>query len=174
MTDFPRAVVSDFTEISDVTVESPLFAFARALGWGTLAGSVPAIVLIMLPIVAVLIDGQGMDSSALYLMIISLTVSGAITLAAMVVLGLPLTAFLKSRGKECPRIYALCGLLAGAVIPFAICLAFGSWEAGAFFAIIGMLAGFATALSWGRWRASLRPVEPLPATHKNPFHDMIY
>ena len=42
----------------------------------------------MLPIIALLIDGEGMDSSALYLMIIPLIVSGAITLAAMVVLGL--------------------------------------------------------------------------------------
>lgn len=174
MTDFTQSTVSDFTEISDISVDEPLFAFARALGWGTLAGSAPAIVFIMLPIIALLIDGEGMDSSALYLMIIPLIVSGAITLAAMVVLGLPLTAFLKSRGKECPRIYALCGLAAGAIIPFAICLALGSWEAGLFFAIFGTPAGFATALSWGRWRASLRPVEPPQTTHENPFHDMIY
>ena len=174
MTDLKQAAVSDFTEITDITVDEPLFAFARALIWGTLAGSAPGIVLFMLPIVAVLIDHQGLDSSALYLMIIPLIVSGAITLAAMVVLGLPLTAFLKSRGKECPRIYAVCGSIAGAAIPFAICLAFGSWEAGLFFACFGMIAGTTTALSWGRWRASIRATQPPAPTHENPFHDMIY
>ena len=172
MSKFNRYNPSVFSEFPVYSGHRLFVAFWYSVGVGTLAGGgVPAIIFIPLALSA-MAEGGGL--AELFIPFVPLVFTGSIVLPAAIVIGLPLTAILKSQGKECPRIYALCGLLAGAVIPFAIGLAFGSWEAGAFFAIFGMLAGFATALSWGRWRASLRPVEPPPATHKNPFHDMIY
>ena len=125
----------------------------------------------VLPFLIALSDGDGFDPQGLSLVFVSLLVSGTITLVGMVAIGLPMTAILARRGKESPRIYAACGAGTGALLPLAACVALGSWAAGFFLAVFGMTAGTAAALSWGRWRRSLRR-DATPC--ENPFHDMIY
>ena len=163
--------ISVITEITDHCGEGALFAFTRAWALGALAAAVPAAFLFVLPFLISLFDGDGFDPQGLTLLLVPLLVCGTITLVGMVAIGLPVTAILARRVKESPRIYAACGAVAGAFLPLAICLALGSWEAGLFFAVFGTIAGTTAALSWGRWRMSLRH-DATP--RENPFHDMIY
>ena len=162
---------SVITEMTDNGGERALFAFTRAWMFGTFAAALPAVLLFAVPFSVALFDIGGFDPQALTLLLVPVLVSGSVTLAGMVAIGLPLTAILARRGRECPRIYVACGSGAGAFLPLALCLVLGSWGAGLFFAVFGMLAGTTAALSWGRWRISLRhDAKP----RENPFHDMIY
>ena len=163
--------ISVITAMPDSGGERALFAFTRAWALGTFAAAAPAALLFVPPFLVALLGNGGFDPQGLTLLVIPLLVSGSVTLVGMVVIGLPLTKILARRGSECPMTYAACGAGAGAILPLAVCLALGSWEAGFFFAVFGMLAGFTTALSWGRWRMALRHN---PTPRENPFHDMIY
>lgn len=99
--------------------------------------------------------------------------TAGVTLAAMVLVGLPLTAALQRTGRECWRTYTLLGLLFGALIPFAYILAIdGAWEPAAFFAVPGMLAGTAAGYSWGRWRRAC--TERSRTDRENPIHDLLF
>ena len=172
MSKYNRDRVSVFSEIPVYSGHRRFVAFWYSVGVGTLAGGgIPAIISIPLAVMA-MADGVGL--AGLFIPFVPLVFTGSFVLPAAIVIGLPLTAILKSQGKECPRIYAFCGLIAGAAIPLSFTLAFGGWEPGLFFAVFGMLAGLATALSWGRWRKSLRQDAAPGDLTENPFHDMIY
>ncbi|MGB3795741.1 MAG: hypothetical protein WA957_05500, partial [Alteraurantiacibacter sp.] len=81
------------------------------------------------------------------------------------------------------KYYARCGMIAGALLPFAVLtlLGFGLEMIGVavFLGVFGAMAGRMSGTVWGDFRQSLYEVETLgeadgrdPAT--NPFHDMIH
>ena len=173
--------ISEITEISEyMRVAANIRVFSIALLRGTLAGGGPAALILAVPFFAVMVDSGSFDTSSLFLIAVPFLAAGAITLAAMMVIGLPLTAILKRLGKECARTYAISGLSLGILIPLVICAAVGSMEAGLFFAVFGMMAGGATALTWGRWREE-RAEETRNAGYaqsaakrSNPIHDLVH
>ena len=172
MNKYDRHNLSVFSEFPVYSGHRRFVAFWYSVGVGTLAGGgIPAIIFVPLAILAI-VDSAGL--AALFIPLVPLVFTGSIVLPAAIFIGLPLTAILKCQGKECPRIYAFCGLFAGAALPLSLSIALGGWEPGLFFAIFGMLAGFTTALSWGRWRRSLRDTAAREELPENPFHDMIY
>ncbi len=133
-----------------------LAAFARAVGWGTLAGAAPYLVLFMIPL-AFTYWGDGSIADIAILFAYPLAVSGAMVLGSAVLFGLPLTAILSRDPKEDASIYGLAGFGLGAAVPAAVILILGGEWGGeiVFFAIPGAFAGLVTGLGWGRWREAL-------------------
>lgn len=135
-----------------------LQAFARAVGWGTLAGAAPVTVLLFIPLALTLMDGAGGLGDMALLLVWPLMLSGAMVLGSAVLFGLPLTAILASREREDGGTYAMAGLALGALVPTMIV----TWLAGEFngealfFALPGAFAGLVTGTSWGRWREAQR------------------
>jgi|GEM_PF-1458297 len=171
MTADPQAPISDFTEMTDGRLRGPMAAFLRALLAGTLAGGLPMLVF-SLPLASAALEG-GLETWAFALMPIWIT--AIITLAAMLIIGLSLTAVLHRFSRECWHTYTACGVIFGAAIPFLTLLIMdGSWESGLFFAAPGALAGTACGFVWGRWRRAVAAAKT-PSDHPtNPYHDMIY
>lgn len=137
-------------------MKAAIFAFARTVGWGALAGAAPYMGLLTIPM-ALFTAADGNIFGAAYLMVVPLIVSGPIVLGSAIVFGLPLTAVLSRGRHESEKGYALLGLGLGAVIPAAVLLALGDGLGGAllFVAIPGAFAGFVTGSKWGRWREAL-------------------
>jgi hypothetical protein len=132
-------------------------AFARAVGWGTLAGAAPDTALFIVPLVAAGI-GEGEIGMTLVVLTYPLLLSVAFVLSGAVLFGLPLTAILSRQAQEHGGTYALAGLVLGAVMPPAIIwLLAGEVRGGEalFFALPGAFAGLVTGTSWGRWREAI-------------------
>lgn len=131
-------------------------AFARAVGWGTVAGAAPYTVLFIIPLAIAGLDYRSLGETALVLAY-PLMLSGAIVLGSAVVLGLPLTMILSGTDLDRSRTYAVAGMLLGAFVPAAIVTAMAGeiGEASLFFALPGTLAGLVTGTIWGRWREAL-------------------
>jgi hypothetical protein len=133
-----------------------LIAFARAVGWGTLAGTAPYTALFMIPIALSGFEYRSL-ADTVFVLTLPLAVSGTLVLGSAVLFGLPLTALLARSGKENGGAYALCGLGLGGLVPAAAMLATGAGsEVAMFLAIPGAFAGLVTGTSWGRWREALR------------------
>ncbi|QDH33534.1 hypothetical protein [Porphyrobacter sp. YT40] len=129
-------------------------AFARAVGWGTLAGAAPYSVLFMIPLAAAGL-GEGEFVATAMLFAYPLVLSGAMVLGSALLFGLPLTFLMSRTGQEHGGAYALAGLLLGAVVPPAIIWLLAGEVGvaeGLFFAAPGAFAGLVTGTSWGRWR----------------------
>jgi uncharacterized membrane protein len=131
-------------------------AFARAVGWGTVAGAAPYTVLFMIPLAIAGLDYRSLGETTLVLAY-PLMLSGAIVLGSAVLLGLPLTLILSGSGQDRSRTYAAAGMLLGAFVPAAIVTAMAGelGEESLFFALPGTLAGLVTGTIWGRWREAL-------------------
>jgi hypothetical protein len=133
-----------------------IIAFARAVGWGTLAGAAPYLALLFVPMALEIMDDGSLGDIAI-LFVWPLALSGAMVLGSAVLFGLPLTFFLSEGQREDGGTYALAGLTLGAIVP-AMVVAMMGGEIGAellFFALPGAFAGLVTGTSWGRWREAL-------------------
>lgn len=134
-------------------MKAALIAFARAVGWGTLAGGAPYTVLFMIPLVLAGLEYRSPANIALVLAY-PLLVSGAFVLGSALVFGLPLTAVLSRGDREDGAAYGIAGLVLGTLVASMIHLALAH-ELNAetlFFAAPGAFAGLVTGISWGRWR----------------------
>lgn len=134
-------------------MKDAMIAFARAVGWGTLAGAAPYIALLFVPI-AVASIGEASIADIAILFAYPLFLSGAMVLGSALLFGLPLTFFLSEQRREHGGTYALAGLILGALVPLIINAALGGrMEAEVlFFVLPGAFAGLVTGASWGRWR----------------------
>lgn len=132
-------------------------AFARAVGWGTLAGAAPFKLLLCIPLTLTLMAGEGSIGEMAVILLWPFMVSGAMVLGSAVFMGLPLTLLLARSEREDGGIYAIAGLALGALVPAGVV----AWLAGElngealFFALPGAFAGLVTGTSWGRWREAL-------------------
>ena len=152
-------------------------AFLRALVAGALIGGAPWLV-VTAPLGASAIAG-GDILGGLFALALPILVAGFVTLACMLVIGLPLTALLASKGRECPRIYAFCGGIFGFLVPATalLLLNLGTFEWHRDFVLLtlgGTIAGAATAFVWGKHRKRLRDQRRLAATATNPIHDLLF
>ena len=132
-------------------------AFARAVGWGTVAGAAPYSVLFIIPLAAAGL-GEGEIAGVAILFAYPLVLSGAMVVGSALLFGLPLTVLLSRTDRENGGAYALAGLLLGVLVPPAIIwLLAGEVRVaeGLFFALPGAFAGLVTGTSWGRWREAL-------------------
>jgi hypothetical protein len=133
-----------------------MIAFARAVGWGTLAGAAPYMALIFVPMAfSYMAEASIFEIAVLFAY--PLLLSGAMVLGSALLFGLPLTVFLSGQGREHGGTYALAGLILGALVPVVINgMLGGPIEAEVlFFVVPGAFAGLVTGASWGRWRAAL-------------------
>lgn len=140
-------------------MKDALIAFARAVGWGTLAGAAPYLGLLVIPVsLLTLVSGEGSLAEIAILLAYPLVLSGAMVLGSALLIGLPLTALLSRTDQEGGGAYGLAGLALGALVPAGIV----TWLAGElnaealFFALPGAFAGLVTGTSWGRWREARR------------------
>lgn len=138
-------------------MKDAIAAFARAVGWGTLAGAAPYVVLLAVPMILSLLDGDEW-LPALMLVLFPLALSGMFVLGSALVFGLPLTFILSESPREDGGTYALAGLGLGVVVPVAVVAAMGGDLGGEllFFSLPGAFAGLVTGTSWGRWREARR------------------
>ncbi len=138
-------------------MKDALIAFARAVGWGTLAGGAPYTVLFMIPFALAGLEYRSPANIALVIAF-PLLVSGALVLGSALVFGLPLTATLSRSGREDGGAYGIAGLFLGTLL--ASLLHFGLAREFSvetlFFAAPGAFAGLVTGISWGRWREARR------------------
>lgn len=134
-----------------------LAAFARAVGWGTLAGAAPYMAVLFVPMILSLADGRD-TLPPLMLVLFPLALSGMFVLGSALVFGLPLTLFLSERPNEAGGTYALAGAVLGLLVPVAVTLAMGGEVGGEvlFLSLPGSFAGLVTGTSWGRWRERLQ------------------
>lgn len=138
-------------------MKDALIAFARAVGWGTLAGGAPYTVLFMIPLVLAGLEYRSFANIALVLAF-PLLVSGAFVLGSALVFGLPLTAVLFRSGREDGGAYGIAGLVLGTLVASMIHLGLAQElnTETLFFAAPGAFAGLVTGVSWGRWREAQR------------------
>lgn len=95
------------------------------------------------------ISGPGSLSASLYLMILPLLLTTPIVLLASILIGLPLTLFLRRCGRESTSAYCIAGGISGFIIPIAGLL----WlDASAGFWIAGLetIGGVVTGYVWSR------------------------
>lgn len=137
-----------------------LIAFARAVGWGTLAGAVPYMALLLAPMLLSLWDGEDSLSAAM-LVLFPLALSGAFVLGSALLFGLPLTFFLSESAQEHGGTYAMAGAVLGLLMPVAVTLSMSGSVGGEvlFLSLPGGFAGLVTGTSWGRWREAQRAVQ---------------
>ncbi|MFM7403377.1 MAG: hypothetical protein ACKO1N_04620 [Erythrobacter sp.] len=138
-------------------MKDALIAFARAVGWGTLAGAAPYVPLLLVPMILANLDNGDLPS-ALALVLLPLAGSAMFVLGSALVLGLPLTFFLSQRPVEDGATYAVAGALLGLLVPVAMTFAIGGEPGGEvlFLSLPGAFAGLVTGTSWGRWREARR------------------
>jgi hypothetical protein len=140
-------------------MKDAIAAFARAVGWGTLAGAAPYLALLIIPMSLVtLMAGYGSIGELTILLAYPLALSGMFVLGSALVFGLPLTFILSESPREDGGTYALAGLCLGVVVPVAVVAAMGGDLGGEllFFSLPGAFAGLVTGTSWGRWREARR------------------
>ncbi len=141
-------------------MKDALIAFARAVGWGTLAGAAPYLGLLVIPVsLLTLVSGEGSLAEIAILLAYPLGLSGAMVLGSALLFGLPLTALLSGTDREGGSAYGLAGFVLGALVPpVIIWLLAGEvmFEESLFFALQGAFAGLVTGTSWGRWREAQR------------------
>jgi hypothetical protein len=157
-------------------MKEAVVAFARAVGWGSLVGGAPFMIL-TIPIAFLVGGGPHTDDvpAALFIAISPLILAAVPTIAGALLIGLPLTAWLGARSRESVTIYSLAGLCGGIALPLVFAIATtgtGSevWGVIALLAIPGMLAGTTTGTIWGQWRkrAAIAPAAPAEADQAAP------
>ena len=138
-------------------MKDALIAFACAVGWGTLAGAAPFMMLLAVPMILDLPDGHDW-SVALMWVLYPFALSGMFVLGSALVFGLPLTFILSEGPREDGGTYALAGALLGLLVPAFTTLAMGGELGGEvlFLCLPGLFAGLVTGTSWGRWREAQR------------------
>ncbi len=135
-------------------------AFARAIGWGSLAGAAPYMALFVVPLALTWMSESTLADITI-LFVFPLLLSAALVLGSAVLFGLPLTAVLSRSEREDGGTYAMAGLVLGALVP-AVIVGLLARELNAeslFFALPGGFAGLVTGTSWGRWRERQRAAQ---------------
>lgn len=140
----------------------------RAVGWGSVAGGGPFLLLTVPISIAVMFDKANWRLedliSMLLLLALPLIIAAAIVIPAFVLIGLPLTWLFRRLRIGPDERYGLIGALVGLLIPVAFGLLAGMEWVGINFAIIplGGLSGGITAHLWAQALASYRDdcVEP--------------
>ena len=129
-------------------MKEPLRNFAMAVLWGTTAGGGP---FLLLTVPVALVEMYRLPHWALYFATVPLLVAGLATMMAMLIIGVPLTLWLRHRGLEQCAIYTLLGANTGLVLPILL-----GWitdePMGFYLSFPGLIAGTAAAYRWGRWR----------------------
>ncbi len=127
-----------------------LLAGVKAAGMGSLIGTGLPTLITMAVGVSLLSDGIG---GGLFFMFMPFLIGFAAAGIGLVLVGLPVTLWLKKRGKESRRAYLSGGLIGGGVVALGMsALLFGEiWGATAFFAAFGALTGGATGHFWWRY-----------------------
>ncbi|MCB2067020.1 MAG: hypothetical protein KDE15_10330 [Erythrobacter sp.] len=184
MTEQLQDRVSDFSEIDESPFSPHVIAFARAVLWGTIAGG-GIFLLVSVPVaIAALIDGYIVQAVGVALL--PLGISGAGTLAGMLLLGLPVTAILHALNRETARNYALAGTVLGLVSPAAMMAIAGDSDEtligfGMFLGLFGLMAGGVSSNIWGQWRQACAAQREVAAVftdqadpHPNPIHDLLF
>ena len=148
--------VSEVTEITDHNLDASGRHFGAAWGWGTVSGTGA----MMTTSLVFASTGDGAIGPLAGIVAGSLFVglfTGAITLAGMIVIGLPVTFLLKLLRLENQPLYALLGTMAGAA-SLAAWVGFDALADTAvlFFITPGACAGFAAAWRWGQWREAVQ------------------
>ncbi len=131
--------------------EEAVTQFFRAVGGGTVGGSLFFVWLTIPGGIGTVLAGNPVEG--LWFALAPVAIVGGITMLAAVLIGLPLTAILRARSRECRKTYAVVGLLCGAIIPIV-----ASHElppVGFILAVPGMIAGSITGSLWGDYRRSL-------------------
>lgn len=179
MTEQPQESISEVSEIIEDHPSRPLVAFLRAVALGALAGGVPYMIF-SVPLGVSQTTFEDVPF-VLWLTFMPVILCGVVTLLSALVIGLPLTVILHKAGEESAGLYTFFGLMFGCLVPLATVLVVsGSWEAGAFFTLPGILAGSVAGLSWGRWRQEVaeakREAQRSAQARKrdNPIHDLIH
>lgn len=127
-----------------------MWAFARAVLIGTLAGAWLPMTVTILITLGTLPDGLNGDGrlwQSFWFAVAPITVTLPIVLASCVLLGLPTAWLLKRFNAESKLNYILVGAVAGFVIPLAILLWMNAQD-GWWLALLGSFSGGATAASW--------------------------
>jgi hypothetical protein len=99
--------------------------------------------------------------TAFYIAAVSLALSAVVVLPASVLIGLPVATILRRRNAETLGNYLVIGAAAGGIIPLVATLALGgeTWT-GLGLAVLGFIAGAATACSLWLWRPKSRDAHP--------------
>lgn len=145
--------------------------FARATWWGAVVGGGPFLLITVPTIVPVIGEMTTRDLPlALLLVILPILVGATVTMAGLIVIGLPLTAWLHHRQAERAGTYGLTGAACGFLLPWLFALENGTVDwTFLVIAIPGALAGTTAATVWGNWREQVTaevaidaPTEPCP------------
>lgn len=167
----PHKAVSEITEITVAEDLGGGWHFLASVGWGTLAGTFSFVGFAA-------IEQEGLPIDILFggFLIFAFFVSLFI-IAAMFLIGLPVTALLKSIGAEEVWLYTTIGATSG----FAtLAIMFEVWRAPDLLLLpfTAALAGAATGFRWGSWRErrakEIQAAAQAPEPPENPFHDMIH
>ena len=128
--------------------------FARATWWGAMVGGGPFLLITVPTILSVISEMATRDLPlALLLVVLPILVSATVTMAALIVIGLPLTVWLHHRQAERVGPYGLTGAACGFLLPLLVMLVNSSVDwTFLFLAIPGALAGTTAATVWGNWR----------------------
>lgn len=134
-------------------------AFVQAVLLGTLAAScLPLIWTIGMTAAAFPSAEHSYEGIAplLWLALMPLLFTAPIVLLCSVVVGLPVTALLKSRGRESAEAYIIIGAVAGLAIPFLFLVA-GRYSdpSGYWVCLVGSFSGGVTGQTW--WRYGRKP-----------------
>ena len=117
-----------------------------------------------------------------------LTITLVASAIGMVLVAIPVTKMLASRGAESLRAYALAGAAAGTGLGLVAVLVLAGWagtDGALLFGSGGLLSGLVAGFIWGRHRLRLgewrnaypsAAVPPHPACTRtaNPIHDLLY
>ena len=148
--------VSEFTEITDYNRGAFARHFSAAWGWGTMSGT--GVMLLIFLVFAGTRDGAiGLLAAVVTGWIFIGLFAGAVTLAGLIVIGLPVTFLLKLLRLENQPLYALLGTMAGAA-SLAAWVGFDALDdaTALYFITPGACAAFAAAWRWGRWREAVQ------------------
>jgi hypothetical protein len=135
-----------------------MWAFGKAVLSGSLVGAAPVLALTLLLAASSLpdgINGSGSLPATLWLAILPLAVSFPVVFITSLVIGLPLTYFLRRNGWESNAAYVGVGVTAGFVIPVAGLLMMAA-GAGYWIALLGAASGAATGHVW--WSSARKPL----------------
>ncbi len=143
-------------------VNQVLMRFCKAVLAGSFTAAVPPLFFTILFAAFSLpdgINGPGSMGPTLYLAILPLLVTLPVVLVASLLIGLPLTLFLRRTGRESTFAYCTSGAIAGLLIPLLALLLMGA-PSGHWIAFLGLIGGIVTAYVWSK---DAKPT-PLPDT----------
>lgn len=135
----------------------PMWPFVKSVLFGALAGAAPLLIFTGALAIASLpegLNGGGRLFPSLWLAIVPLVISIPLVLGASIIVGLPLTVFLKRRGWESASAYISVGAIVGFALPIVILLLMAA-PTGYWMALLGAIGGAVTGRTW--WATGREP-----------------